>query len=57
MHHKPMIERKKKDNFGTRASSLVDIDHNLKPVVNMDKDSSKKHVINNFKIGFQNESN
>ena len=57
MHHKPMIERKKNDHFGTRTSSVVDIDHNSKPLSNTERDSSKKLVINKFKIGFQNESN
>ena len=57
MHHKPMIDHKKKDNFGTRTSSLVDIDRNLKPLSNTERDSSKKLIINNFKLRFQNESN
>lgn len=57
MHHKPMIDHKKKDNFGTRTSSLVDIDRNFKPLSNTERDSSKKLIINNFKLRFQNESN
>lgn len=57
MRHKPMIESKKKDHFDNRRRTLAEIDHNLKPGSNTAENSSKKILVNNFKIGYQNESN
>ena len=46
-----------KDNFAKRKSSQSDIDYNLKPAGDPERNSSQKLVNNNFKIGLQNESN
>ena len=57
MHHKPIIDSKMRDNFAKRKSSQSDIDYNLKPAGDPERNSSSKLVNNNFKIGLQNESN